>query len=127
MYILKPHVAYYKDPTGHTGLKRKVMHMCFRADPKWSKSLPKWILLCILFITSMDQIMLQNTEVSFITSLKCFEINLLPTNNQKKKQSFPSLKNKIKNSKDNVVVEKSLRKTKGTEHHIHVVYIVRFT
>lgn len=71
--------------------------------------------------------MLQNTEVSFITSLKCFEINLSPTNNQKKKQSFPSPKNKIKNSKDNVVVEKSLRKTKGTEHHIHVVYIVRFT
>lgn len=69
--------------------------------------------------------MLQNTEVSFITSLKCFEINLLPTNNQKKKPSFPTLK--IKNSKDNLVVEKNLRKTKGTDHHIHIVSIVRFT
>lgn len=56
--------------------------------------------------------MLQNTEVSFITSLKCFEINLLPTNNQKKKPSFPTLKNKIKNSKDNVVVEKKSEKNK---------------
>lgn len=39
-----------------------------------------------------DQIMLQNTEVPFITSLKCFKINLWPTNNQKKKPSFPTLK-----------------------------------